>query len=182
MMNFLYDCIPFTETTFDYLVVLCRNSQGEILPTGFRVSRDFFVDLRQLIDTNNEDLAEKFTPPFPIDITAQMLECFEGEYRVLSPIVTGYEGIDKVGELLWAYSKTLELLTDECDTEYRDSSSDNLKSEILNLLASFKQKISQYDYDELCLICEDVLSGQVFDDASFKEFYEKIILEYKYSL
>jgi hypothetical protein len=179
LMRFLYDCIPFNRTTFDYLVVLCRNSQGNILPTGLRVSKNFFTDIKQAIDTDDEELVEKLTLPFPIDITTQMLECFKGEYEVLTPIATGYEGIDKVGELLWAYSKTLELLTDECDAKYRDFSRDNLKSEILSVLASYKQKISPNDYEELYTICKEVLNGQVFDDTSFNEFCEKIILENK---
>ncbi|MFZ3171034.1 MAG: hypothetical protein WA118_03495 [Carboxydocellales bacterium] len=177
MMKFIYDCIPFAETIFDYLVVLCRNSQGDILPTGLSMSRNLLADLGQVIDTNDEELAEKLTPPFPIDITTQMLECFEGKYEVLIPITTGYEGIDKTGELLWAYSKTLELLNDECDAEYLDSSRDNLKFEILSLLASFQQKISRNDYEELHLLCEAVIDGQVFNDASINEFYEKLILK-----
>lgn len=174
LMRFLYDCIPFTETAFDYLVVLCRSSRGDILPTGLIMSKNFFTDLKQAIDTNDELLAEKMTPPFPIDITTQMLECFEDEYETFTPITTGYEGIDKVGELLWAYSKTLEFLTDECDAQYRDSSSDNLKSEILSVLASFKHKISQNDYEELRAICEKVLSGQEFGDVEFDEFCQNI--------
>lgn len=182
LMRFLYDCIPFTETIFDYLVVLRRNSRGDILPTGLMMSKNSLTDLKQAIDANDEVLAEKVTPPFPIDITTQILECFEGKYETLTPITTGYEGIDKVGELLWAYSKTLEFLTDKCDAEYRESSRDNLKSEILSVLASFKQKISSNDYEELCSICKEVLNGQVFDDASLNEFCEKIILENKYSL
>jgi hypothetical protein len=182
IMRFFYDCIPFAETIFDYLVVICKNTQGDILPTGLKVPKTFFTDLRKAIDTDDEDLAGKLTPPFPIDITPQMLECFQAEYEALTPIATGYEGIDKVGELLWAYSKTLELLTDECDSEYRDCSRDNLKSEILSVLASYKQKISPKDYEELYSICKEVFNGQIFDDTSFNEFCEKIIPENKYSL
>ena len=175
LMKFLYDCIPFAETIFDFLVVLCRNSEGKIMLTGLRASRTFFADIRRVIETDDEALAEELTFPFPIDVTAQLLECFECEYEVFTPIATGYEGIDRVGELLWAYSMTRELLTDECD-EYRDYSRDNLKSEILSVLASFKQKISPNDYEKLRSLCEKVLNGQVFDDASFNEFCEKLSL------
>ena len=174
LMRFLYNCIPFTETIFDYLVVLCRNSQGDILPTGLLMSKNFFTDLKQVIDTNDELIAEKVTPPFPIHITTQMLECFKNEYETLTPITTGYEGIDKVGELLWAYSKTLESLTDECDAEYLDSSRDNLKSEILNVLTSYKQKISPNGYEELRALCEEVLNGQEFGDAELDKFCQNI--------
>jgi hypothetical protein len=179
LKKFLFDCIPFSETIFDFLVVLCRNSQEEIMPTGLRVSKTFLADIKQVIETNNAASAENLTPPFPIDITTQMLECFECKYEIFTSILTGYEGIDKVGELLWAYSKTLELLTDECDAKYRDSFGDNLKSKILNVLASFKQKISPYDYEELSALCEEVFNGQVFDDADFDEFCERIILRNK---
>lgn len=178
LMDFLYHCIPFAETMFDFLIVLCRNSQGQIMPTGLRISRKFFADFKQLIETNDSALAEKLTPPFPIAITSQMLNCFESKYEILTPKVTGYEGFDKVGELLWAYSKKLELLTDECDAEYRDSTINKLKSEILNVLASYKERISPNDYEEILTICEAVFNGQVFDDAKFEEFCEKFIFSY----
>ncbi len=59
---------------------------------------------------------------------------------------------------------------------YRDFSRDNYKSEILSMLTSFKQKISLNDYGELCSLCEEVLNGQVFDDASFNKFCKKLSL------
>lgn len=174
LMRVLYNCTPFTETTFDYLVVLCRNIQGNILPTGLLMSKNFFIDLKQVIDTNDELLAEKMTPPFPICTTIQMLECFEGKYEILTPITTGCEVIDKVGELLWAYSKTLEFLTDECDVEYLESSRDNLKSEILGVLTSYKQKISSNGYEELHALCEEVFNGKAFGDTELDAFCQNI--------
>jgi len=175
LTRLLIDCIPFADTAFDYLIVVLRNSRGDILPSGLNLPKILLTDFKKVIDANDGALAEKLTPPFPIEITTQMLECFDVKYKVLIPIATGYEGIDKIGELLWAYSKTLELLTDEFDAEYRDLSRDSLKSEILSVLESFNQKIPPKNYEELRALCEDVFYGRVFDDVELEKFYKNII-------
>jgi len=177
LIEFFCQCIPFAELDFDYLVVLCRNKQDKIIPSGLRISKDFLKRLKIAIDTEDITLVEQLTPPFPEEVTKQILECFEYQYETFSPIVTGYEGIDRVAELLWAFSKSQEELSDGSDAEYRRHIESDYKAEILNFLRTVESRISETDFSEIFQLCNDVFSGYAFNDVSFNIFYNKLVVK-----
>lgn len=177
LMEFLCHCMPFAELDFDYLVVICRNDHSKVMPSGLRISKDFLKKLKIAIDTEDDTLAEQLTPPFPEEVTSQMLECFEHKYEILMPAVTGYEGVDRIAELLWAFSKSQEELADDCDMEYRRLIECNLKTEIINLLKSVEPQIPNNDFIELTQLCNNVFNGQEFNDVSFNSFYDSLIIK-----
>ena len=177
LMEFLCHCTPFAELDYEYLVVVCRNDQGKVMLNGFRISKDFLKKLKIVIDTGDATLAEQLTPPFPEEVTTQIMECFEYQYEILMPVGTGYEGMDRIAELLWAFSKSQEELSNDYDTEYRRRIECNLKTEILNLLKSFKLRIPKNDYIELSQLCNNVFNGQRFNDANFNSFCETLIIK-----
>lgn len=177
LIQFLYHCTPFAELDYDYLVVVCRNDQGKVLPSGLRISKDFLKKLKIAIDSEDATLAGQLTPPFPEEITSQIFECFEHQYEILTAAITGYEGVDRIAELLWAFSKSREELADSCDTQYRRLTECNLKTEILNLLKSVELRIPKNDFIELSQLCNDVFNGQEFNDVSFNSFYDWLIVQ-----
>ena len=177
LIEFFCQCIPFAELDYDYLVVLCKNDQDKIIPSGLRISKDFLKRLKFAIDTEDITLVEQLTPPFPEEVTTQTLECFEHQYEIFRPIVTGYEGIDRVAELLWAFSKSQEELSGDSDAEYRNHIESNYKTEILNLLRTVESRISKTDFSEISQLCNDVFNGYAFNDVSFNAFYDKLVVK-----
>lgn len=172
---FFLHCAPFSQLNFDYLVVVFKDDQGRILPRCFLMSNDFLRNLQTIIETGNEALAEKVNPPFPQEITAQMLECFNHQYEVVVPVVAGYEGLDRVAELLWAFSMTRKGLGDGNDPEYQRLAEDKLKTQVLDALRVFKHQVSRDYYDEVSQLCKAVFNGRCFDDTDLNLFCDRLI-------
>jgi hypothetical protein len=174
LMKFLYHCAPIAELDYDYLVVACMNGHGEIMPNGLKIPNIFLKNLKIAIDTKDSTLIEQISPPFPGEITMHILDCFEQRYEIFTTINTGYEGIDRILELLWAFSKSQKELADESDSGYRKFTESILEIEILDILKSFESQIPHNDFCELSKLCNDVFKGNKFDDAKFNVVYDKL--------
>lgn len=175
LMEFLYNCTSFAELDYDYLVVACKNGDNKISPSGLKIPKDFLIKYKIAIDENDASLIEKLTFPFPEEINQKFLDCFEGKYEILKPIVTGYEGIDKVAELLWAFSMYHKELNNEYDSKYKNFIETKIKTEILDFLSHIKKQISQRDFNELLQLCNDVFKGKAFNDTNLNIFYSNMI-------
>mgnify|MGYP007129173854 CR=1 FL=1 len=59
-------------------------------------------------------------PPYPVNVTAQMLDCFSEKYDLPEKKVTDVDElpIGYIAEELWIYSKSVELLTEPEDACY----------------------------------------------------------------
>ena len=91
-------------------------------------------------------------------------------------MVTGYEGIDRIAELLWAYTKVQELLTDERDIQYRKRTEENLKNEIWATLSLYKDKILSDDLKSIQSLCERVIQRQRFGNDEMNKFCKALTL------
>lgn len=76
----LLGCIAFADAPFDYLVILSANESEEINPTALQFPRRMLVDVKKAIESENHSLLDKLMPPYPVDVTAQMLDCFIEKY------------------------------------------------------------------------------------------------------
>lgn len=175
LLKFCYLCTPIGSLNYDYLVVASNCKEGKIMKSGLKLSSNFLNDLKTAIDTEDEGLIEKLSPPFPEEIAQQFLDCFEQQYEIFMPSSSGYEGIDHILELLWAYSIFQKELIEEYDFEYRTSIQNNLKEEILNLVKNFENKISYDDFSELTQLCENTFKSNSFDDVELNIFNNKLI-------
>ena len=82
--------------------------------------------------------------------------------------------IGDIGEELWVYSKTRELLSDESDRKYLNDSLTSVRmriDDILGLLGSLPDSEIESLIRELC---SEVYSGEVFDDEKYNELIECI--------
>ncbi len=183
LTELLCQCIPFADFEFDYLVLLEMNDQGKILQTALKVPKSLLKKLKEAIDNNDTSQLEELTPPYLIEISSQMLGCFDNQFEVHNPIFTGYEGVDNIAELLWAYSKSREILTKEIESEYWNKTEHNYRKEVLKILESIIQKIPKNDYDRISNQCHDVFDGNLFDDVSFNSFFNelatKLMMQYQ---
>jgi hypothetical protein len=175
LIKLLYLCTTITTFDYDYIVIASRNCKGQIMPNALRVSMQFLKDYQTAIDTENEELIQKLSLPLPVEISSQFLECFKQYEELFVPILSGYEGIDRIAELLWAFSKTQKELIDKEDFEYLTLIKNNLKTEILSLLKSFEYQIPNNDYCELFQLCNDTFRDSEFDNVKLNNFNNKLI-------
>ncbi len=82
--------------------------------------------------------------------------------RFLSKGVTDAETlpIGDLAEELWAYSKSVELLTDAEDTTYLVTETQNIQANVTSILCTLKDKLEPKDFEWLNNICNDVFSGK----------------------
>ena len=182
LMEFFLNCSPFAELDYNYLVVGWRNRCGKILSNGLQIPQELLKKLRIAIETEDITTVEQLSPPFPEEITSQFTQCFKEQYEILTPAVTGYEGIDRIAELLWAFSKSQKELLNDSNTEYRKRIGISYQTEIQDILSTARPRIPQADFSELLQLCNDVFAGYEFNDVSLNAFYEKLVIRSQYQV
>ena len=170
----MIDCIPFADTSFDYLIVVSSCKQGEVYSTALQIPRQTFKKIIQSYETkNDESLKNMIVPPYPVNVTEQMLNCFTEKYNL--PITDGYNSLP-VGDIieeLWVYSKARELLTGPADKDYCSKELQDIRNKIERLLHSLEEKIPLDNVKSLVEISKDVFNGSIFDDNSFNELVDQ---------
>jgi hypothetical protein len=141
------------------------------MPNGLRIQKDFLKNLRLVFDTEDATLLETINLPFPVEISTGFSEYFEQQYEILTPVIRSYEGIDKVAELLWSYSKSREKLADEADKECWKHVEDGIKNEILQLIRLAELRFPEEEYSEILQTCNDVFDGEIFGDMEINSFF-----------
>lgn len=124
---------------------------------------------------DEESLINELSPPFPVEVTSHMVDCFANVYDVEKPAVTGYENVDHIGELLWALSKSRQVLTDYQDETYFSIIEIKYKNEILKLLRDISNKIVDEHFSEISNICKAVFEGEEFLDVELNAFYNNLV-------
>lgn len=173
----LLGCIAFADAPFDYLVILSANESEEINPTALQFPRRMLVDVKKAIESENHSLLDKLMPPYPVDVTAQMLDCFIEKYDLPEKNSTDVDQlpIGDVAEELWIYSKSVELLTEPEDACYLAAETQGIQTNIAGMLRLLKNKLPSKDVDWLIEICNGVFSGKKFDDIIFNNVIEHFI-------
>ena len=170
-------CISFADTPFDYLVILSSNEFKEINSIALQISRRTFAEIKKAIELNNYSLIDKLTPPYPVNVTVQMLECFITKYNISKKSSIDAEELPfgEIAEELWIYSKSVELLTEPEDACYLAVETQCIQKNISEMLCILKDKLPQKDVDWLIEICKSVFSGEKFDDILFNKVIEHFI-------
>ena len=177
LTEWLLGCIAFADAPFDYLVILSANESEEIDSTALQFPRRMFVDVKKAIESENHSLLDKLVPPYPVNVTAQMLDCFSEKYDLPEKKVTDIDElpIGYIAEELWIYSKSVELLTEPEDTCYLAAQTQDIQLNITEMLCLLKNKLPFKDVDWLIEICDNVFSGEKFDDIMFNNVIEHFI-------
>ena len=81
----------------------------------------------------------------------------------------------KIWEELWIYSKSVELLTEPEDACYLAAQTQDIQLNITEMLCLLKNKLPVKDVDWLIEICDNVFSGEKFDDIMFNNVIEHFI-------
>lgn len=174
LTELLCGCISFTDTSFDYLVILSANEVGEINPTGLQFPRRMLLEIKKAIESEDCSSIDKLMTPYPVNATLQMLECFKEKYDFPEIDDTDVDTppIGDIAEELWVYSKSVELLTEPADNNYLISEIQGIRTNIDGILCLLKDQLPTKDFDWLVDICNDIFSGKKFDDALFNGVIE----------
>ena len=177
LIEWLIGCIPFADTPFDYLVILCANELGEINSTALQFSKQMFIEFKRAIESGEDSLFEKLTPPYPVDVTEQMLGCFnsKNDLSIKSKTDADVLPIGDIAEELWVYSTSAELLTKPEDAEYLSTELQGIQTNIAGMLHLLEDKFPPEDIDRLASTCKKVFEGDRFDDTLFNEFIERFV-------
>lgn len=169
LTEWLLGSIAFSEAPFDYLVILSANDLEEITPTALQLSRQMLADVKKTIESEDYSLLEKQMVPYPVDVTAQMLNCFAKKYVLTErgAIEAEEPSIGDIAEELWIYSKSVELLTEPEDDGYLAAETQGLQTNISEMLRLLQDKLPSKDINWLTEICNGVFSGKNFDDTMF---------------
>ena len=169
LTEWLLGSIAFSEAPFDYLVILSANGLEEITPTALQLSRQMLADVKKTIESEDYSLLEKQMVPYPVDVTAQMLNCFAKKYVLTErgAIEAEEPSIGDIAEELWIYSKSVELLTEPEDAGYLAAETQGLQTNISEMLRLLQDKLPSKDVNWLTEICNGVFSGKNFDDTMF---------------
>ena len=170
-------CIPFADTPFDYLVILCANETREINPVALQFPKRMLIDIKKAIESENDSLLENLTPPYPVDVTAQMLGCFIEKYDLPEKSNSDINAlpIGDIAEELWVYSTSAELLTSSEDANYLSTELESIQTNIAGMLHLLEGKLPSKNINRVTYTCKKVFAGNKFDDALFNEFLEGFI-------
>lgn len=174
LIELLPACIAFADSSFDYLVILSANKDESINPTALQFPRQMLINIKKAIESEDYSSIDKLITPYPVDVSLQMLGCFEEKYDFFPQGVTDAETlpIGDLAEELWVYSKSVELLTDTEDTTYLVTETQNIQASVTSILCTLKDKLEPKDFEWLDNICNGVFSGKRFDDALFNDVIE----------
>ena len=177
LIEWLLGSIAFSEAPFDYLVILSANDHEEINPTAWQASRQMLADVKKTIESENYSLLERQLIPSPVNVTAQMLDCFARKYVLLerSNVEAEEPSIVDIAEELWIYSKSVELLTEPEDAGYLAAEIQGIQTNIAGILRILQGKLPSKKVDWLTGICNSVFSGEKFDDIMFNSVIAQFV-------
>lgn len=170
MSELLIECAPFAKTSFDYLVVLLRHKSGEINLNALQFPKRMIEKLFNAIETEDNTRLEDLTPPYPVEVTAQMLDCFAEKYIVPMNNSIDTLPIGDIAEALWAYAISMELLSAPEDADYLMDQLRNIRNRVSEGLNALKKTLPKNTFDRLSGDCNSVFDGDKFDNEAFNSF------------
>ena len=66
--------------------MLIADGEGKIIPNALKFPKRAFQCIQAELYGKDFGYIEDFTSPFPVEVTSDMLECFEGEFMLQEQI------------------------------------------------------------------------------------------------
>ena len=170
-------CIPFLNSSFDYVVVMFTDENKRVNPTALKIPRRMIEKIKTSMESENEMQSDNLSLPYPTDVTEQMLECFHDGFTLQFKRKTGLDlsPISEIAEELWIYSKLIKILVEPKDSDYLRTSLESIQKNIFERLRLLADCLPPEDIHQLSTLCESVFSGTPFDDNSFNVLVESLV-------
>ncbi len=162
---------------FDYLVVLLLNKENKINSKALQIPRKTFENIRQMVDTGDESIVSNLTPPYPVDVTCKMVDCFDSNNSFYVNRIDDAMplSVGDIVEELWIYSKIIDISKENLDVEYYRDEAKRTKERIECILKSVETQVDKKDYNWIVDMCNSVFEGAQFDDVKFNSVMEKLL-------
>lgn len=173
---FLLKSVSFADASYDYLVMLLADGEGKIIPNALKFPKRAFQCIQAELNGEEFGYIDDFTSPFPVEVTSDMLDCFEEEYK-LQQLGSNRQWLGQIGDIgeeLWVYSKTRELLVDEADRQYLADSLATVKTKLEKMLGLLGTSSDSKTESLIRDLCSEVYSGEVFDDEKYNDLIDCI--------
>jgi len=174
-LNMLKLCIPFAELEYTYLIVIFYDENSIVKENGLKIPKTCLKTLRESIESGEDKFAEtRFSNPLPVEITPNIISCFEGKYSIEKNTIDNSK-LERISELLWAISKSRQILVGDEDKEYLFKLEYEYKRNVEDILRSIKGSITNDKYLFIENLCKEVFEGAIFLDSEISKFYEYLI-------
>jgi len=174
--RFLVGAIEFADAPFEFLTILLLEDDGRIARKALQISRETFRGLKSMSETGGEFSIETIRPAYLVDVSLQILDCFNDTYSLADEIMNDANSrvVGDVLEELWIYSKLKELLVESEDKVYYLREAEQSKEKIKRALDIIKADHEIAIYEMISNACEKVFSGTKFDDALYNKYLEAL--------
>lgn len=174
-LNMLKLCIPFAELEYTYLIVIFYDENSIVKENGLKIPKTCLKTLRESIESGEDKFAEtRFSNPLPVEITTNIISCFEGKYFIEKNTIDNSK-LECIGELLWAISKSRQIMVGDEDKEYLFKLEYEYKRNVEDILRTIKGSITNDKYLFIENLCKEVFEGAIFLDSEISKFYEYLI-------
>lgn len=174
--TFLMEAIYFADAPFEYLNILLLDDDKRIERKALQISRDTFRGIKSIVNADGEFSVEKLIPPYPSDVSQQVLDCFNDIYCLAEERINDARSMPAgdILEELWIYSKLEELLAESDDKEYYLREIEHTRKIINGSLDTLKAHYDKDSFDMISEVCEKVFGGVKFDDDFYNTLLESI--------
>lgn len=175
IQDFMLRTIAFAETSFDYMLVLQCDENGDILQHAIKFPKRFFKAIEEALVSGEEITDTSLLTPYPIDVTENMLECFSGDWKIKRQTDNPYvHYLGDIAEELWVYSKLRELLCKEEDREYCRCELKKVAEKIAIMKKEIHLHLDEEVANQIDEMCNHVYEGNCFDNIRLNEFVQNL--------
>ena len=175
IQDFMLRTIAFSETSFDYMLVLQCDENGDILQHAIKFPKRFFKAIEEALVSGEEITDTSLLTPYPIDVTENMLECFSGDWKIKRQTDNPYvHYLGDIAEELWVYSKLRELLGTEEDREYCRCELKKVAEKIAIIKKEIHLHLDEEVANQIDEMCNHVYEGNCFDNIRLNEFVQNL--------
>lgn len=176
----LYNFIPFAKINFDFLIFVFINKEGAAFSRGFRVRKDFLIQLKKIVIEANES-TDSVANPLPIEITQEYLDSLGNNlfklYEASSENIC--DDFHLFIMLLWKYSqyRINLILSIQQEIEYLKDVKKYIEKELDETAKKFNKQKNLEFFNELLQLKNDVLNNDIlFTDNDLNFWFNKIFI------
>ncbi|MEG2256145.1 MAG: hypothetical protein RSB50_08360 [Cetobacterium sp.] len=177
LINFLISCFPICNFEYDYFTIILGNKNQTIKQIGFSIEIRSLKKIRDVIETN-QDISLEGSFLLPINISKDILDCFEKYYEMEEVDSSNYYNCNIIFDFFFSFAKSKKELDNESDCRYWKNLETEFRNNIFNELEKCRDKISSDYFEYLKKLNNDIFLGKYFSNEDYNEEINKLIKKF----
>ncbi|WP_165755812.1 hypothetical protein, partial [Ruminiclostridium hungatei] len=178
--------VPVIDLEVDYIYILFCNGSTTVTKNGLSISKLSLEKVKAYFTTESESELKDITPPLPIEITNDILSCFNDEFQLeKEKDYSNLENIDNTYLQLWEYSQYAKNLTSDDieEKKYLSRLQKNKKDQIETMLEKNRNVAPTYFVNKIDYLKKAVIEDNyLFDDVELNTCLNEILKYAKASI